>query len=134
MNITLPAAAMKAAAPFRTAAEDAACLLKTAETILTRLERGLSVDAHILRNAMEEAFGGSDAEGLWTWKLAYEATEAAQVLFLRKYGRAMQDKAASPEAMLAMLSRLASLLPTQTRRSEESQALQQFSTPCLWPG
>ena len=89
----------------------------------------MSVDAAILRNAMEEAFGGSDAEGLWTWKLAYEATEAAQVLFLRKYGRAMRDKAASPEAMLAMLSRLASLLPTQTRRSEESQALQQFSTP-----
>jgi predicted RNA methylase len=129
MNITLPAAATKAAAPFRTAAEDATCLLKTAETILTRLEGGLSVDANTLRDAMEEAFGGSDAEGLWTWKLAYEATEAAQVLFLRKYGRAMQDKAASPEAMLAMLSRLVSLLSTQTRRSEESQALQQFSTP-----
>ena len=129
MNITLPAAATKAAAPFRTPAEDAACILKIAETILTRLESGLSVDAQILRNAIGEAFGGSDAEGLWTWKLAYEATEAAQVLFLHKYGRAMQDKAASPEAMLAMLSRLAGLLPTQTRRSEESQALQQFSTP-----
>ena len=31
--------------------------------------------------------------------------------------------------MLDMLARLAALLPSQTRRSEESQPLQQFSTP-----
>jgi len=31
--------------------------------------------------------------------------------------------------MLPMLARVASLLPTHTRRSEESQAFQQFSTP-----
>ncbi|MFW8642348.1 hypothetical protein ACOJBO_03655 [Rhizobium beringeri] len=30
---------------------------------------------------MTEVFGGSDAEGLWLWKEAYEATEIAQVLF-----------------------------------------------------
>jgi hypothetical protein len=126
MTMTLPAAATTAAAPFRAPGEDAACILKASETILTCLERGLSVDARALRSAMEDAFGGSDAEGFWTWKLAYEATEAAQIPFLRKYGRAMQDKAASPPAMLAMLSRLVGLLPTQTRRSEESQAFQQL--------
>ena len=63
------------------------------------------------------------------WKDAYEAGEAAQVLFLRRYGSAMRAKAGAPAAMLAMLARVAALLPTQTRRSEESQALQQFSTP-----
>jgi predicted RNA methylase len=31
--------------------------------------------------------------------------------------------------MLAMLAKIAALLPSHTRRSEESQALQQFSTP-----
>ena len=31
--------------------------------------------------------------------------------------------------MLPMLAKIAGLLPTHTRRSEESQALQQFSTP-----
>jgi hypothetical protein len=31
--------------------------------------------------------------------------------------------------MLAMLTRLAERLPSQTRRSEESERLQQFSTP-----
>ena len=35
----------------------------------------------------------------------------------------------SPAARLAMLDKLAALTPSQTRRSEESQALQQFSTP-----
>ena len=33
---------------------------------------------------MEHAFGGSDADGAWDWKSAYEACEAATVLFLRK--------------------------------------------------
>lgn len=115
--------------PIRTPEEDAACILKAAERVLTGLERDLLIEARVLRRAMEEAFGGSDAEGLWTWKAAYEACEAAQVLFLRKYGRAMRDKAGSPAAQLAMLSRVAGLLPTHTRRTRESEAFQQFSTP-----
>ena len=78
---------------------------------------------------MERAFGGSDADGAWDWKTAYDACEAATVLFLRKFGPAIRAKAASPAAMLPMLAKLAGLLPTHTRRSEESQALQQFSTP-----
>ncbi len=61
--------------------------------------------------------------------MAYDACEAATVLFVRKFGPAMRAGAASPAGMLAFLDRLASLLPTHTRRSEESQALQQFSTP-----
>jgi hypothetical protein len=37
--------------------------------------------------------------------------------------------------MLPMLTKIASCLPTHTRRSEDSQALQQFSTPIPlgWP-
>ena len=80
----------------------------------------------MLRAAMETAFGASDADGAWDWKTAYDACEAATVLFLRKFGPAMRARAASPAAMLPMLAKIASLLPTHTRRSEESQALQQF--------
>ena len=83
----------------------------------------------MLRAGMETAFGASDAHGAWTWKSAYDACEAATVLFVRKYGSTMRAKAGSSTAMLAMLTKLASLLPTHTRRSEESEALQQFSTP-----
>ena len=97
--------------------------------ILSDLERGFRIDATMLRAAMETAFGASDASGAWDWKTAYDACEAATVLFLRKFGPALRAKAASPAAMLPMLGRIAGLLPTHTRRSEESQAFQQFSTP-----
>ncbi|MGY0794088.1 hypothetical protein ACW7BJ_32440 [Azospirillum argentinense] len=112
-----------------TPTDTAAALLAAAERLLPGLERGRAVDAGTLRAAMTAAFGGSDAEGAWSWKLAYDDGEAAQVLFLRRFGPAMQARAASPAAFLAMLERLAALLPSQTRRSEESQARQQFSTP-----
>ncbi len=83
----------------------------------------------MLRSAMESAFGASDTSGAWDWKAGYDACEAATVLFLRKYTKALKRKTASPAQLLALLDRIAGLLPTHTRRSEESQALQQFSTP-----
>ena len=39
------------------------------------------------------------------------------------------NKAGSPARYLAMLERLSALLPSHTRRSEESEQFQQFSTP-----
>ena len=107
----------------------APAILAAANLLLPHLERGQRVDAAILRSAMETAFGASDASGAWDWKLAYEACEVATVLFLRKYGKALFRKAASPVSRLALLEKIAGVLPTQTRRSEESQSFQQFSTP-----
>jgi hypothetical protein len=97
--------------------------------LLSHLERGQPVDAGTLRVAMEAAFGASDATGAWDWKTAYDSCEAATVLFLRKYGKALFRKAGSPAAALPLLARIAGLLPTHTRRSEESETFQQFSTP-----
>jgi predicted RNA methylase len=97
--------------------------------LLPDLERGRRIDAGTLRAAMETAFGASDATGAWDWKTAYDACEAATVLFLRKFAPALRARASTPAAMLPMLIRIASLLPTHTRRSEESQTFQQFSTP-----
>ena len=104
-------------------------ILAAAERLLPHLERGEQIDAAILRRALETTFGVSDASGAWDWKAAYEACEVATVLFLRKYGKALFRKAGSPSARLSVLAKIAALLPTHTRRSEESQALQQFSTP-----
>ena len=120
-----------AAAPLsmRATAVVASAVVRAARQLLTDLERGRRIDAAVLRGAMEAAFGASDATGAWNWKTAYDACEAATVLFLRRYGAAMRAKATSPAAMLPMLAKIASLLPTQTRRSEESESLQQFSTP-----
>lgn len=107
----------------------APAILAAANLLLPHLERGQRINAAMLRTAMETAFDASDASGAWDWKAAYDACEAATVLFLRKYGKALFRKAASPSARLSAFTRIAGLLPTHTRRSEESQALQQFSTP-----
>ncbi len=123
MNITLPLAA-----PVAPVAH-APAILAAANHLLGHLERGERIDAAILRSAMETAFGASDSSGAWNWKAAYDACEVATVLFLRKYGRALFRKAVSPVSRLSALSKIAGLLPTHTRRSEESQAFQQFSTP-----
>ena len=105
----------------------AAAILAAARHLLPMLEAGHPVDTAALRGAMTAAFGGTDAEGLWDWKTAYDACEAAEILFLRRYGAAIVSRAA-PSA-LAMIERIAALFPTHTRRSEPAQALQQFSTP-----
>ncbi len=120
-------AAARSAVP--SLAPASAAIAQAARLLLPDLERGRRIDAGILRAAMESAFRASDAAGAWDWKTAYDACEAATVLFLRKYGNALFRKAASPVAALPMLAKIASLLPTHTRRSEESQAFQQFSTP-----
>ncbi len=108
-------------------------LLAAARTMLPVLEAGRALDARTLRNAMTAAFGASDADGAWLWKDSYEAAEAALVLFLQRYGRAMRREAgAGPggsAAMLRMLETLAALEPSQTRRSEQQLKYQQFSTP-----
>lgn len=114
---------MRAAATLTTAAVGAA------RQMLTDLERGRRIDAVVLRSAMEAAFGASDAAGAWDSKTAYGVCEAPTVLFLRKFGSAIRAKAGSTAAMLPMLAKIGSCLPTHTRRTEDSQALQQFSTP-----
>ena len=110
-----------------------AALLAAARTLLPVLEAGRALDARTLREAMTDAFGASDTEGAWVWKDAYEAAEAALVLFLQRYGRAMRREAGTgpggPAAMLRMLETLAALEPSQTRRSEQQLEYQQFSTP-----
>ena len=119
------------AAPARPVRGDAH--FAAAQALLPGLESGKPLDAATLRDAMTEAFGGSDAEGSWVWKDAYEAAEAAVVLFMQRYGRGMRRTcgadAAGPRRMLAMLDAVAALEPSHTKRSEEQVRLQQFSTP-----
>ncbi|OYY88392.1 MAG: methylase [Rhizobiales bacterium 35-66-30] len=130
MNIMLPIVGEPAAAsPLASSANPAAAILAAANLLLPHLERGAWIDAATLRTALDTAFGASDTSGAWTWKTAYEACEVATVLLLRRYGKAIFRKSASPAARLSVLSKILGLLPTHTRRSEESQALQQFSTP-----
>jgi predicted RNA methylase len=133
MNAKFVSAAAMAAAPSGASSVQisggADALVAAANLLVADLARGVAIDARTLRVAMIAAFGASDAEGAWDWKAAYEACEVAQILFLRKFGPAMRTRAASPSRYLAMLAKLAALVPSHTRGAEESQALQPFATP-----
>ena len=93
MTSTSVSAAAVAAAPLSAASGSmtkAGAIARAAHDLLLHLERGQRIDAPMLRTAMESAFGASDADGGWNWKTAYDACEAATVLFLRKFGPAMR--------------------------------------------
>ena len=100
MNLIVPAlaerSAMLASASAPALPERASAILHAARLLLPALERGQALDTVLLRTAMKAAFGATDAAGTWVWKDAYEACEAAQVLFLRRHGPAMRASAGSP--------------------------------------
>ena len=73
---------------------------------------------------MEQAYGGSSADGRWSLRDAYDMLELAEVMYLAK-----ADLPSAPTDCLAALAELVANLPTHTVRSEEQIELQQFSTP-----
>ena len=115
--------------PAENIARKADLLLAAAQVLLPSFERGTPIETSILRNAMEDAFGADDTSGQWVWKDAYNACEAAQILLLTKFGSALIKRATSPQNLIGIYTKIASLSPSHTRRSETSQKLQQFSTP-----
>ncbi len=73
-----------------------------------------------LSRIMRGTFGGSDAGGAWSWRMAYDMMQAAAV---------MQAMRASGSDAFSTARLFASRLLTETRRSEAQIRLQQFSTP-----
>ena len=83
----------------------------------------------------DEAFGGTQAEGKYDRKDAYDAMELAVNKFLLQYA-AMQSRFVNfngntTQAVSAVkkLEHLLSVLPTQSVRTQEMEEFQQFSTP-----
>ncbi|MDW9626818.1 strawberry notch C-terminal domain-containing protein (plasmid) [Sinorhizobium meliloti] len=131
MNVTSFRAANAAAVPLAPSvrADRAGKNLVAGHQLVPFLERGQAIGTTDLRATLTNVVGGSDAEGFSARKDAYAATEVAQILFLRKLGAAISARANAPQAALIMLKKVVGLILTHTRRSEESQQLQQFSTP-----
>ena len=92
--------------------ENTPALLAAAQAILKHITPGLPLTTTELKTIMTRAYGGSDGEGAWDWKTAYDAGEIASVLFVRKFGPAMLKRAGAPHAFLAMLEKIGKLLPT----------------------
>lgn len=98
---------------------------RAAARLLTPLlGAGQPIRRGTLNDAMVRAYGGSDADGRWTQRASFEVLEHALALHLRT-----QRASLSSLTDVLSIASLAERLPTQTVRSEEQIAWQQFSTP-----
>lgn len=115
---------------FSAAASDrSANILATARALSPHLGRSRPLDRQLVSRTMTTSFGGTDAEGEWSWKDAYDACEIALVLQMRRLAPQIGRVEDAPADIAAMLQALGDLTPTHTRRSEEQVELDQFSTP-----
>ena len=125
---------MNALLPLFTAAGDAsdhraANLLAAARALTPQLNRSRPLDRRLVANVLTTTFGGSDTEGAWLWRDAYDAIEAALVLQIRRLAPQIGRLEDAPAEIVALLANLADLSLTHSRRSEGQLALDQFSTP-----
>jgi hypothetical protein len=115
---------------FATATPDkAANILAAARALVPHLNRSRTLDRKLVASTMTTSFGGSDAEGAWIWRDAYDAIEAAMVLQLRRLAPQISRLEDAPAEIVALLANVSSLGLTHSRRSEEQVALDQFSSP-----
>lgn len=102
-----------------------------ANTMVARLERGQTTDWRRLFEIADHHFGGTQGEGKYTPKDAYDALEMGINRYLMiENGRAFNPTGDAQAAQLtiAALDRVLELVPTQTKRTAEQDEFQQFST------
>lgn len=104
-------------------------ILAAGRALAACLARSRALDRKLVSNVMTTAFGGSDAEGLWSWRDAYDAIEAATVLQIRRLAPQIARLEDAPAEIALLLATVSALGLTHSRRSEEQVALDQFSTP-----
>jgi hypothetical protein len=98
-------------------------LINAGALIYKSFQRQEKVSVYQLKTIMTEACGGSDADGYWVWKEAYEAVEIGLVHYLISYQR--QNSQVNLEDLIG----LEKLYTAHNKRSDKSEKLQQFSTP-----
>ncbi|MDC7684393.1 strawberry notch family protein [Asticcacaulis sp. BYS171W] len=109
--------------------DEAAAILGAGRSVFPSLARGRKIEAGLMRDIMAFAFGGTDADGRWTWKQAYEAIEVAQVINARRLQSQLGRLEDSPAETIRLLATYTNLGMTHSRRSEEQVEFDQFSTP-----
>ena len=126
-------------------AKQAESVTQTAsEKLATKLLEGYITEENINRGGKaltskelyalaDEAFGGTQAEGAYNRKDAYDAMELAVNKFLlqqaAKAHRTFNGTAQSAVSAVEFMQDMLELLPTQNVRTQEMEDFQQFSTP-----
>ena len=102
-----------------------------AKRLAKRLDQDGEITTRSLNLEANRAFGGTMAEGAYSSKDAYDAMEVAFNIHLGKTEKAdwnNQDADWAREKAQELTQRILKL-PTQSRRDEEMEEFQQFSTP-----
>ena len=104
---------------------------KTAYRILTEyLAAGKKLTSKELYSICDETFNGTQAEGAYDRKAAYDAMELAVNRYLLTNAADLNgDTAEDARRGLERVQGILSLLPTQNVRTQEMEQFQQFSTP-----
>jgi hypothetical protein len=103
--------------------------LALAKRIQEHLESGKSVSNKKLFTLAEEHLGGSLGEGVFAARTAYDALELGLYWLLLASEHTASCSTREARQSLAEIKRLEALLPTQTHRTTDTNAYQQFSTP-----
>ncbi len=114
------------------AAQSQSPAAKLAVTLAEELKAGRPVEAKRLWELADAAYGGTRAEGKYGPSEAYDALETAinlTMLDQRKYGQKVPVAQLPAQAALKAIQDLQSSVASQTNRSGEKDAMQQFSTP-----
>ncbi len=104
---------------------------RLADEIKRSLEKGITFNSARLFEMADKAYGGTMAQGAYTVKDAYDGMELAinQVLMNSRYIKNANGDAAVAERTITRLQDMLSKIPTQTKRTAETESYQQFSTP-----
>ncbi|GBF59148.1 hypothetical protein PbB2_02840 [Candidatus Phycosocius bacilliformis] len=104
-------------------------IIATATQLAFTLQKGKVITTTLLSELMTDNVGGTDADGMWHWRDAYDAVEMALAMTVRRNDEMVASILTNPHPTLEWLHELMSRVPTQTKRSDEQVALDQFSTP-----
>ncbi len=102
-----------------------------AQRLAEKLDKDGEITTRFLTGEANRVFGGTQAEGVYSSKDAYDAVEVAFNIHLSKTERAdwnNQDTDWARDKAQELANRILKL-PTQSRRDEEMDEFQQFSTP-----
>lgn len=103
---------------------------QVSDFVADRLANGQKISWQELFAKADEAWGGTQAENTYTSRDAYDAMEVGVNLWLRQNNYMTIDhNTENAESMVRGLTKVISLLPTQTKRTQEQEQYQQFSTP-----
>jgi len=104
---------------------------KLANWVLDKISRGARFSWRELFKEANKAFGGTQAEGAYTPKDAYDAIELAinRYILMDRADYTPIKTAEQAKGAVEKLKRLLHLIPSQTKRTLEQEQYQQFSTP-----